>query len=127
MSPSVISTTMMMRHLAQLTVAWFNHRDMPPLRVDDYAEHAERVWASARRAGDAPWFALGLRHALATPGYDASELTNERFAYSDATARELFAYLLRVMPADVATAGEPGSVEFRAMTRPEWEALRDTA
>lgn len=127
MSRTVISSTMMLRHLAQLTVAWFNHRDMPPLRVDDYAEHAERVWASARRAGDAPWFALGLRHALATPGYDASELTNERYAYSDANARELFAYLLRVMPADVPAVGEPAQVAFEAMTRAEWEARRGTA
>lgn len=124
MSPITISSNMLLKHLAQLTVAWFNHSDMPPQRVEMYNEYAERVWTSARRAGDEIWLLLGLHFILKEKNCRASDFTNERFAYTETMAREILNYLISKNPKKISALND--HIQFKSMSNKEWEKFRDS-
>ena len=124
--PVVISSSMIRRHLANLTVAWFNDRELPPAHVEDYAPMVAWVRNSAQRAGDTRWFVLGVQHILQNAALSAAEFGNDRFSYSDAQMRDIMVYVLSQMGATEAPATLLSRVSLVDMDRDEWEALRDT-
>lgn len=125
-SPLTLSQTMLRRHLSPLTVGWFSQRDLPPAALAQYDEHREMVWASARRAGDLPWFALALRQVLGEPARALKPLTTDCYSFSEAQSRELLDYVLAGAPAEAAWPGDVPAVELKEMDNAEWRALRAT-
>lgn len=122
----VISSSMIRRHLANLTVAWFNDRELPPADVADYAPMVAWVRNSAERAGDTPWFVLGLQHILHNPALSPAEFGNDRFSYTDTQMREIIGYVLQQMGAKDAPPALLARVNLADIDREQWQALRGT-
>lgn len=121
-----LSQTMLRRHLSPLTVGWFSQRDVPPAALAQYDEYRDMVWASARRAGDLPWFALALSHVLDAPGEALKPLTNDCYSFSEAQSRELLEYVRQAAPEDARWPGAHPVVRLEEMIPADWRALRAT-
>ena len=96
-----ISTAMVNHYLSDITVAWFNHHELPPDEMQEYLPLVQWMKQNASNHGDLEYLKLAFEYLLTHPDVNYEDFSGGRYPYDSDDIIEIIDFIYRTIWSDL--------------------------
>lgn len=92
-----ISAAMVNHYLSDITVAWFNHHELPPDEIQDYFPLVQWMKQNASNHADLEYLKRAFEYLLTHPDINYEYFSGSRYPYDRDEIREIIEFAYRTI------------------------------